>query len=359
MELMQASRQWATRPADERFTDLPSMLEKFEGERRVSRELVVSSRRIQAVPESDNKGILIEGGNGHGYAPTHWSFGQLSQLGGAPAAYLRGLPSPIAADCLNYGLQIARDVEDVKILLTKNGSPVLRAANGPRYGRIWNADLVRSLIEHFGDGISGDFRVPGEFGKEVIVTKSNTTLYAGDRNLFVFLADEKNRIEIPNRRNGKMGSLARGFFCWNSEVGAETLGLGTFLFDYTCCNRIVWGAEQYQEIAIRHTVSAPDKWLEQMEPALIAYKESSAEKVVSAVEIAQQAKLDKVDEFLANRFGPRMAQTFMAIHNDEEGRPIETVWDAVTAVTAYARRLDYQDARVDLERQAGQMMDAA
>ena len=40
---------------------------------------------------------------------------------------------------------------------------------------------------------------------------------------------------------------------WNSEVGKTTLGAGFFLFDYVCCNHIVWGADQYTEIRIRHT----------------------------------------------------------------------------------------------------------
>ncbi len=39
------------------------------------------------------------------------------------------------------------------------------------------------------------------------VTKENTTLYASDRDFFVFLANEKNKIEVPNRRNGRAGSM--------------------------------------------------------------------------------------------------------------------------------------------------------
>src|SRR5207302_1489157 len=89
--------------------------------------------------------------------------------------------------------------------------------------------------------------------------KENTTLFASDRDMFVFLADEDRRIDIPGRRNGSGGSMARGFFVWNSEVGDKTLGLGFFLFDYVCKNRIVWGADQYTEIRIRHTKGAADR----------------------------------------------------------------------------------------------------
>ena len=357
--LMQASNQWATRPADERFASLIDMRQHFDNIREQSREVVVASRRIHALPTQDNKGLEIVGPNGHPYAPTHWAFGQIATLSRAPAGYLRKLPSPIAADCINYGLQFERDIEDVGVLLQKNHSNVLRAATGPRYGRIWNADIASDLVNRFGDGVSGDWRVPGEFGKAVTVTKDNTTLFAGDRDMFVFLADEKNRIEIPNRRNGKAGSMARGFFVWNSEVGSKTFGLATFLFDYVCCNRIVWGADDVHEISIRHTASAPDRFLEEMVPAPTAYANGSARNVVRAIEDARSKRLEKVDDFLAARFGARMVQPLKLIHSAEEERPIETLWDVTTAATAYARSIEWQDERVDMEKKAGELLTLA
>lgn len=357
--LMQASHQWATRPSDERFTSLTDMQNHFNQTRSECRAVVVPSRRIHALPTADNKGLEIVGPNGHAYVPTHWAFGQLAQRAEAPAGYLRTLPSPIAADCVNYGLQFKREIDDIGVLLQKNGEHVARAVTGPNYGRIWNSDIVSGLVERFGDGINGRFRVPGEFGRAVTVTQDNTTLFAGDRDMFVFLADENNRIEMPDRRNGQSGSLARGFFVWNSEVGSSTFGLATFLFDYVCCNRIVWGAKEYKQITIRHTASAPDKWLEEMAPALTAYANSSTHSVVTAIEQAKAARLDTVDDFLAKRFGKRMVMPLQDIHKLEEARPIETLWDAATAVTAYARSIKWQDQRVDLERQAGDLIDLA
>lgn len=361
--LMQASRQWATRPSDERFTSLIDMSDHFHDVRNNSRGVVVSSRRLEARPLEDNKGLEIYGPNGVGYSPTHWSFGQLAQLAEAPAGYMRTLPAPLAADCLNYGLKIKRSAEDVGILLHKGEANQLTAATGPRYGRIWNSDIVDALVKRFGDGTSGDFRVPGEFGKRVDVTKSNTTLFAGDRDMFVFLADEEHRIENPNRRNGQSGSLARGFFVWNSEVGSSTFGIGTFLFDYVCCNRIVWGAEGYKEIRIRHTASAPDRFIEEVGPALITYANSSTSAIDKALAEAKAKRIgddsDEVNNFLAQRFGKGLVSRLQAVHELEEGRPIETLWDATTAATAYARGIEHQDARVELERKAGALLDLA
>lgn len=354
--LMQANRQWSSRPADERFVSLPEMLGMMQTIREQSRASVKSTRKIEAVPAPDNKGLYIET-DAKRYAPSHWSFGQVSSLAKAPAGYLRTLPAPIAADCINYGL-FRRDIEDVGLLVRENGEDTLRAATGPNYGRIWNQDIVQNLMDRFGDGRTGDFRVPGEFGHQVEITRDNTTLYASDRDMFVFLADEEHRIEVPNRRHGRSGSLARGFFVWNSEVGSATLGIGTFLFDYVCANRIVWGAEGYKEITIRHTASAPDKFIEQVTPAIQRYAAASSASITEAIENARAARLDtdSVDGFLKKRFGANMVERLKKQHMEEEERPIENLWDVTTAVTAVARDVKWQDDRVALERKGGDVM---
>lgn len=356
-----ANRQWANRPGEERFLSLPEMHAAQLAQRAISRAKVMSSRDLQAVPTADNKGLAVVGRNGNQAFPSHWAFGQLASLVSAPAAYIRSLPAPLAADCINFGLQVERDAQDVGILITKQGddSLQLRAATGPRYGRIWNSDVVGSLMSRFGDGRTGQFVIPGEFGREVEITKANTTLFAGDRDMFVFLADEKNRIEVPNRRDGRTGSLARGFFVQNSEVGAAALKVKTFLFDFVCSNRIVWGAENIEEISIRHSASAPDRFVEELAPALQAYADSSVKGIRQTLMNAQARKIDKVDQWLANRFGPRVAQRVAHAHMLDEGRPIETLFDAVTGATAYARSIPFQADRVEFEALAGEILELA
>lgn len=362
--LMQANQQWMNRPDDERFTSLTELHSACVEFREHSSARVISSRRLTAVPNSDNHGLMVMGPTGNQATPSNWAFGQLAQLAEAPAGYLRTLPAPIAADCINYGLRYKRDVEEVGVLLTANGSgPQLRAVTGPNYGRIWNADIVGGLVRAFGDGLSGDFRVPVEFGRKdnshYEVTKENTTLYASDRDMWVFLADEMHRIEIPNRRNGKAGALARGFFVWNSEVGSNTFGLATFLFDYMCGNHIVWGAEQFQEFKLRHTSGAPDRFIEQASPALMRLANSSTHSVTKAIEDARASRVDDVDEFLRKRFSNKLSEKIKVAHMQDEGRPIETLWDVTTAVTAYAREVPYMDERVKLEREGGKVLELA
>lgn len=364
MQLMEASRQWASRPDDQRFTSLDELVAHTAHQREISIGRVIPSRKIAAAPlEGDNerKSLVVIGPDGSPSVPSHWSFGQLAQRVGAPAGYLRSLPADITADAINYGL-FSRDVEDIGVMVrADNGMIELAAVTGPNYGRVWNADIARALRERFGDGITGDFTVPGEFGRAVDVDKRNTTIYASDRDMFVFLADEKNRIDVPDRRNGKSGSMARGFFVWNSEVGSTTFGVATFLFDYVCQNRIVWGAEEYGEIKIRHTASAPHRWIEEVAPAIESYANKSTASITEAIERAKAARIDRdhVDEFLAKRFTKTQAAAIRAVHFTEEERPIESIWDVAVGATAYARGIKHQSERVDIERLAGRIMASA
>jgi hypothetical protein len=371
--LHQASQQWMSRPADERFLSLIDMQAFKRRVRERSTANVISSRKLAIAPASSEgapttHGLVVLGPNGVPMAPTHWSFGQLCSLaspGNSPASYFREtrMPAPMIADCINYNLRFTRGSEDVGLLATRADSDdfnELRSVNGPNYGRVFDADMVDALVARFGDGVHGQWRVPGEFGKAVNVTKQNTTLYASDRDMFVFLADEENRIEIPNRRAGRFGSFARGFFVWNSEVGKTSLGAGFFLFDYVCCNRIIWGADQYTEVRIRHTKDAPDRWLEEVTPVLDEYSQASAKPVVEAITHAQEKRMgDELDAFLANRFGKRMVPALKAIHETEEGRPIETLWDVTVAATAHARHLSNNDTRIEIERAAGDLLKLA
>lgn len=363
--LMQASNQWMRRPADERFTSLDELLAHSKARKASALTRTVANRTLQLRPlvqdgqdESEATGLAVVADDlieSHPMLPSHWAFNQIAGLVGAPAGYLRKLHPSLVADCVNYGL-LRRPVDEVGLMVQPDGVPSLSCATGPNYGRIWNADIVSALCNRFGNGVDGDFTVPGEFGKAVRVTKENTTLFAGDRDMFVFLADEKNRIANPARGGAPM---ARGFFVWNSEVGSTTFGVAQFLFDYVCCNRIVWGADQYNELRIRHTSGAPHRFIEEIAPALEVMAKSSTVSITQALDAARKAHIgdnDKVAEFLRRRFTKTQAAGIMMAHRVEEDRPIETVWDAMTGATAYAKGLSNQDDRVAVERVAGAML---
>lgn len=363
--LMKAHTNWLNRAPDERFTNLYDLRDSMQAMRKNSRQLTVPSKAVKFIAKEGNDDLLIAGPSGNEVNLTHFGFGKLANMAKAPADFVRDLNPATAALVMNERMQ-QREVDDIGLLLTKKDDDVyLRAATGPKYGRIWNYQLAEELVNRFGDGITGDWKVPGEFGKDVVVTTDNTTLFAGEKDMFVFLADEKNRIEMPNRRAGKSGSFARGFFVWNSEVGDSTIGGAWFLFDYVCCNRIVWGVGEYSEKRIRHTVTAPERWIDAVTPViakLADYSNASEKMFLEPIRMAQEAKVEEPLDFLKKRFASntrvsaKMIDGIATAFTQAEERPMETLWDLTTGVTEYAKSVINQDVRVALETEAGKIM---
>lgn len=363
---------WLKREDDERFLNLYDMGDHFAALRQRSSGKVVSTRAITIdgeIADSDGKALAVVGKAGIPFFPTSHAFGQLCSLAGAGGAtgFLRSQgklgAAKLAADNLNFALQFLREPEDTGLLVYSNGTNLLRAATGPKYGRIWNIDILRELVARVGDGVTGQFRVPGEMGVQgKPVTKESTTLYAGEEDCWIFLADETNRIHVPNRRGGQAGEMARGFIIWNSEVGGKTFGICRFLFDYMCCNHFVWGLTQAEDMIIRHTVSAPDKWQERALPLLDAYSRAMPDdNVENLIAAARQAKLkESVEDFLRKRSftKPEMARIVTA-HELDEHRPMETLFDVATGITAMARNIDRQTVRTGYEREATKILEMA
>lgn len=92
------SSEWFSRPADERFLSLSDLFASVNGRAERSRTRTVESAavRVEASRDDAERLALILPGSDAPVAPTHWSFGQLASLVGAPGSYLRQLPAPLA-----------------------------------------------------------------------------------------------------------------------------------------------------------------------------------------------------------------------------------------------------------------------
>ena len=59
---------------------------------------------MEASRDNAERLALMVPGRDEPVAPTHWSFGQLCALVGAPTSYMRQLPAPLAGINLQHGL---------------------------------------------------------------------------------------------------------------------------------------------------------------------------------------------------------------------------------------------------------------
>lgn len=367
------SSEWFARPADERFLSLDDLYDMVRTRADLSRTRSFASRDIRMIADRDDESSLrmLLPGAEQPISPTHWSFGQVASLVGAPAGYLRELPAYIAAINLQHGL-IDHRAEEIKSLETMDGRLELRAATGPDYGRIFDWELVSAVRRFAGNG-TGDTRwkVPGTldwsnmtYNPHVEITKETTTLFASDRNVFLFLVDDTNPIEAGRLPNGDPDLFFRGFYCWNSEVGDRTLGIASFYLRAVCMNRNLWGVEGFEEIKIRHSKNAARRFAWEAAPALRNFADSSPRKFIDGVKTARERIVARTDEerteFLTRRkFTKAETKSIIEAVLQEEGRPPESIFDMVQGITAVARKKPHQDARLDLEIRAKALMDRA
>ncbi|MEG3143159.1 DUF932 domain-containing protein [Sphingomonas sp. RT2P30] len=368
--ISRVSSEWFSRPDDERFLSLTALYDavRARAENAVARTVESRAVRVEASRDDAERLEFIVPGRDLPIAPTHWSFGQLAGLVGAPSGYLRQLPAPLAGINLQHGL-LKHRAELVKTLETGDGRIELRAVTGPDYGRIWDHELVEAVMKIAGNG-TGDTRwkVPGVLDWSsmthnpfVEITKDTTTLYASDRDVFLFLVDDAHPIEAGRLPNGDPDLYFRGFYCWNSEVGSRSLGIASFYLRAVCMNRNIWGAEGFEQISIRHSKFATNRFAHQAAPSLERFADSSASAFVSGIRSAQAQIVARSDEdretFLRKRgFTRPETDKIIATVLAEEGRPPESIFDFVQGITALARGKSHQDARLDLEQRAGKLL---
>lgn len=354
MMLLKASNQWSTRPADERFkslADLHSAVSNYRANA-AEAERAYKSLKVQVV---DGEPQLV-GPAGKPAKFTHWAFGQLAARVEAPASYLRGLPPALAAQNLNHGLETLAEGDNptAKLLFYANGTTLVQAFNTPVYARIWNSDITRRLIRLT--------QQAPEWQPAPEAFDGSRGLYASDHDLFTFMVDNERRIF----ERGPEGDLSRGFFCWNSEVGASSFGIAKFLYEFVCGNHRVWGVTGYTEFRIRHVGEANDRAFSALQGELRKYADSSTHEDEAAIERAHTVKLGGTkDEVLDKVFGLRIAGLGRKVietaydravaHDAWYGDP-RSVWGFTGGLTEYARDEQYADARVALDRAANRVM---
>ena len=369
-----ASRQWASRPDDQRFTDLRALRAMVAKRTEVAGTRDVKPGAVRVLASHDSPDLLRvqAGGAEMAMDPNHWSFGQLCQVAEVPAAFLRrpDMPALLAGINLQFGLAAAPDRE-VRAYFGQDRMD-LRAVTSTSYGRINDLDLVDQVIEIAGDGRGATrWKVPGvmaglSHNPFVDVTRGNTTLYASDRDCFLFLVDDTHPISIGKLPNGDDDLVFRGFYAWNSEVGSETQGLATFLLRGVCCNRNIWGGQDFAELTLRHTKGAPGRFVEQVRPRLLGFTDGSASKIVAGVEAARAVSVgdtdDEVTAWLTEgraQLSRKAAGRLLAVGLREEEHPVRNLWDVVQGLSAMARAVPFADERVALERRAGRLLATA
>jgi len=382
--LYAASRQWATRPADERFWTLQEMRDQcYEYyHNRTEQTMMLGDLKFEA--DSSNEIYMTAKGNA--MRLSNWGFKQLCGDLGAPANYLGGLPSVLTSEVMNHHLSQHRSRNPVTIIGLKNNGhndEVFRFYNTPTYTRIWNYQICDQLLEvaRHGDG----WRVPparptSMEGPTKVATRQDVLramgnglsinvgdhigpagLYASDHDMFAFLVNEEHRIP-----DGTSAGLARGIFISNYEVPGYAFKVWRFLYRYVCGNHIVWGAENVATFRIIHVnVSFQLAW-EAMAKELRGWLDRSSKEDTDKIKRLQTYKLgddleevcDKIYAFRFNITRKQLESAYIKVQtetSDEDGDPC-TPWGMVNGLTRLSQESPYADERTRLETAVGRLM---
>ncbi|MBR0693641.1 hypothetical protein [Bradyrhizobium lablabi] len=350
--LTNANRQWESRPADERFASLVDMDRAARSFRTSATVNEIMANALTVSARGDD--LVLSARGFEGAALNNYSFNQLAARAKAPAAYLNTLPTEIAADCLNHGLQRVADDKALQIL---SGSSNIRAVTSDKYSRIWNADITARLLE---------LEARGPWQPAPAAFDGSRGLYLGERDMFAFLVDNERRIF----ETGPGGGLSRGFFVSNSEVGDASFSIMTFFYEYVCGNHRVWGAQGIAEAKIIHIGhDQSSKAFETMTVEVKKYAEASADEDELKVERCRTYQIGaSKDDVLDAIFKLKVPAITKTIANkaydlaeqrvDWYGSP-RSAWGYAGGLTEIARDLPNASDRHQLDLAATRVMEMA
>lgn len=372
--LTQANKQWATRPADERYTTLDALHDTVTKRWKHSVDDRVSMNNMHLEVNGD---IILVGTRGERAALTHWSAGQLCSRLGVPRDLLTKLDPSTASAVLNDRLPKSIAEGDVHgrqrvLLFDDNGRRVCRAFHGEVYDRVWDSQVTKTLVEYLPQGWRNPVAyAAGKFGAGL----EPSGLYAGDRDMFAFLIDGGDwREDQPNAGSFSVDGeqFNRGFFVWNSEVGAKTFGWTSFMFDVICGNHYVWGARNVEQFKARHAGRGASRGLYAFRRYLEVLNENAtqegfAEAVRAAkaeiavpVKGASAAKRIETLDLAFTKFKSNFTKSEITLALDamlrEEKNVTGSRYDWLAGFTAVAREMKNADDRSALEVQASKVL---
>jgi hypothetical protein len=192
-------------------------------------------------------------------------------------------------------------------------------------------------------------------------------VYAGDRDMFVFMIDDANPV-----KDGLKNRLFRGFFVKNSEVGSAAFSIHAFLFNGVCQNHIVWGATSLFNAKVRHIGDANTRAYRAMQVDLKRYAQESAGEQETVIARSRSLVLGKNKEEVVSalfaqirKVGLPISQTALTTAYDIADKRVDdygaptTLWGLVQGLTEHNQTMPYTDTRADADKAAGKLLSIA
>jgi len=350
-----AQSEYYRRPADQRMESPEALVQAAIDRKANCREMNYNAKDLQVIPQDGGIGrVALASPRGQAEL-TPWSHGQLCKLVGAPAAYVRSLPSDVAASALNYGLQSTLTGTTAVVLAQRapeSGTVTARAITSDTYGRLWDADYYSPVVDTL--CAQGWNTPPTWDGKPA-------GAYLSDRDSFVLLVNGGSIVNDPSARDDN-GPMYRGVMLRNSEVGLTSVWLDEVMFRFVCGNHMLWGAVYGAQYKRRHVGSAVlrDTLREvgQLVRRVVNRPASADESLIKSLISLELASTEQglIDEL--RKMGATVSDAtaaYKAAVQTENASP-RSFWGIAQGLTRVSQDSGYQDDRLTLDQLAATVL---
>src|SRR5262245_17959910 len=351
-----AKSEYYRRTRAERMAGPEALVASAASRKQNALEVTWNCKDLQVLPgdTGDSQGRVVLASPRGQAELTPWSHGQLCRLVGAPAAYVRSLPSDVAAAALNHGLQSTGIGQKAVVLAERapsSGAVTARAITSETYGRLWDADFYQPVIDSL--CAQGWSTPPTWDGKPA-------GAYLSDRDSFLIMVNGGSIVNDPSARQGD-GALHRGIILRNSEVGLTSVYGDEIRFRGICGNHLIWGAIMGRQYRRRHVGSAvlrdTLRELGTMVRQIVNRPASADEALIKSLinlELAatREALVDELRKMGATQADAEAAYRTAVEVEDVNPR---SYWGIAQGLTRISQDSGYQDDRLELDQLAAKV----
>jgi hypothetical protein len=361
-----ASKQLFSRPDDECYPDIPSLIESLRARESVTQEVHVHDIKALPVQSGDTTtlGLELHGPEGEITAtPTDWAFRSFCSHVKAPANYINRMEPERAAANLNA---------DIATHFTKGNGTVapvsgdkVRAFYSESYERVPDlivAERVNEVCQRFGYEPAGRFA-----GKHVgmpPIRPEASGIYGGGkgegRDIFLFVLNDERFFEFEDDIYYHCGVI------WNSEVTWKKLGWISCLTRGVCGNHLIWDADEIlTSEAIHKAGHNPFECLDKFDRLMALYDQRAAMQINHAkarLVASQHTEFadtrENVEKRLARYMTQKQASAVLPFLEDQRAYPKapHSAFGIAQGVTLWSQTTDNASTRFDADRVAGKII---
>lgn len=296
--------------------------------------------------------------NGH---LNDWSFGSLCNIAGAPKGYINKLPPELACKNLNYGINARFQAGNGTVAPITGGQ--IRAFYSYRYERLPDLE-VAERIANTADRLG--YEPAGKFAGVRVgmppVRPEASGLYASDRDMFLFIANEERGFEFE-------GDIY--YHCaiaWNSEVTFKTHGWLMCLYRGICGNHLIWDAEEviqseaiHRGNSVHETLASFDFMMEQYDARRKQVQDIAIARLTASRVLEFADTRERVAERLTEYMQRKQVEAALPFLDDERAYPKSphSVFGVTQALTLYSQTVAHSSTRDAIDRTAGAIVKEA